>query len=128
MKKTFNTISLCATSTITAFFFVLASTGAYAQETRVSEKPSAEQAAQAIAEMFGQPASVKTIQARLGTCVPAVKASQKGQIACTVAIIIGAGSSETQVDFYRDPEKPRRWIAEPSESQDRLPFPDPKLR
>jgi hypothetical protein len=68
------------------------------------------------------------MQARLGTCVPAVKASQKGQIACTVAVIIGAGSSETQVDFYRDPEKPGRWIAEPSESQDRLPFPDPKLR
>ena len=61
---------------------------------------------------------------KLGTCVPAVEAKHPGQVACTVALKIGAGSSETQADFYR---RGNKWVAQPSSSQDKLPFPDPKL-
>lgn len=88
-------------------------------------RPSPEQATQAILEMMqlvdelGGQASVK-----LGTCIPAVEAEHEGQIACTVAVVMGAGSSETQADFYRQGQK---WVAQPSVSQDELPFPDPAL-
>ena len=88
-------------------------------------RPSPQKATQAILEMMqmtdelaGQ-ASVK-----LGTCIPALEAEYEGQIACTVAVMMGAGSSETQADFYRQGEK---WVAQPSVSQDELPFPDPAL-
>jgi hypothetical protein len=66
----------------------------------------------------------KTAELKLGTCIPAVDAKHPGQIACTVSLKIGAGSSETQADFFR---RGTKWVAQPSSSQDKLPFPDPKL-
>lgn len=101
---------------------LLAATTLHAKEL---PRPSTQEATQAILEMMqlvdelaGQ-ASVK-----LGTCIPAVEAEHEGQIACTVAVVMGAGSSETQADFYR---QDKRWVAQPSVSQDELPFPDPAL-
>ena len=61
---------------------------------------------------------------KLGTCIPAIQATKPGQVACTVALKIGAGTSETQADFY---QRGKEWVAQPSSSQDQLPFPDPKL-
>jgi hypothetical protein len=61
---------------------------------------------------------------KLGTCIPAVQATHPGQVACAVALKIGAGTSETQADFY---QRGKEWVAQPSSSQDQLPFPDPKL-
>ncbi len=87
--------------------------------------PDAKEATQAVSEMMALPKEVGAITVALGTCIPAVKAEHSGQVACTAAVKIGAGSSETQVDFYRTGKK---WVAQPSVSQDKLPFPDPKLR
>lgn len=89
-----------------------------------SKLPNATEAGRAIAEMFGDPALMRDVAVVLGTCIPAVDAEYPGQTACTVKVQSGAGSSETQADFYWDGE---RWIAQPSQSQDKLPFPDPKL-
>ena len=111
------------------FSLIFALSPVNAAEKQKIEKPSEEealQAFQAVAE--DMPAELfKGATMKLGTCVPAVNAKHKGQIACTVAFIFGAGSSETQLDFYRD-AKTGKWIAQASESQDLLPFPDPKLR
>ncbi|MBN7138319.1 hypothetical protein A7A76_04350 [Lysobacter enzymogenes] len=89
-----------------------------------SKLPDAAQAGAAIAEMFGDPALARDVAVVLGTCIPAVGAEFPGQTACTVKIQSGAGASETQADFYWNGE---RWIAVPSQSQGKLPFPDPKL-
>lgn len=89
-----------------------------------SKLPDAAQAGAAIGEMFGDPALMRDATVVLGTCVPAAEAEFPGQTACTVKVQSGAGSSETQADFYWNGE---RWIAQPSQSQDKLPFPDPKL-
>lgn len=51
-------------------------------------------------------------------------ATYPGQVACTVAVTLGAAVSENQMDFYKQDGK---WKAQPSVSQDKLPFPDPKL-
>jgi hypothetical protein len=67
---------------------------------------------------------LENAEAKLGTCIPAVQGKHPGQVACTVALKVGAGSSETQADFYR---RGNKWVAQPSTSQDQLPFPDPKL-
>ena len=61
---------------------------------------------------------------KLGTCIPAIDAHHPGQVACTVSVKLGAGTSETQADFYRQGNE---WVAQPSSSQDKLPFPDPAL-
>lgn len=104
------------------FTSLLVATTVQAQEL---PRPSPEQATQAILEMM-QMADELAGQAsvKLGTCIPALEAEHEGQIACTVAVVMGAGSSETQADFYRLGEK---WVAQPSVSQDELPFPDPAL-
>lgn len=85
--------------------------------------PDAKEATQAFLLMM-EMQEYKTAELKLGTCIPAVDAKYPGQIACTVALKIGAGSSETQADFYR---RGNKWVAQPSSSQDKLPFPDPKL-
>ncbi|WP_143707371.1 hypothetical protein [Uliginosibacterium sp. TH139] len=61
---------------------------------------------------------------KLGTCIPAIDANHPGQVACTIAVRLGASTSETQADFYR---KGAGWVSQPSTSQDKLPFPDPAL-
>lgn len=80
------------------------------------------EAADAIVELTGL-SELRAV--KLGTCIKAVEPEHAGQVACTVAVEIGAGTSETQVDFFKDKNK---WIAQPSVSQDELPFPDPKLQ
>ena len=85
--------------------------------------PGAQEATQAFLLMMDMQ-EYKNAVLKLGTCIPAVEAKHPGQIACTVALKIGAGSSETQADFY---QRGNKWVAQPSSSQDKLPFPDPKL-
>jgi|GEM_PF-773200 len=85
--------------------------------------PEAKEATQALLEMLDMK-ELQNAEAKLGTCIPAVDAKHAGQVACTVALKVGAGSSETQADFYR---KGNKWVAQPSTSQDQLPFPDPKV-
>jgi len=85
--------------------------------------PDAKEATQALLEMIDMK-ELQNAEAKLGTCIPAVDAKHPGQVACTVALKVGAGSSETQADFYR---RGNKWVAQPSTSQDQLPFPDPKL-
>ncbi|MFW1798566.1 hypothetical protein ACG9YX_00750 [Acinetobacter nematophilus] len=86
--------------------------------------PTVPEAKQATAELLGTEISAMISEVKLGTCIPAVNATHSGQIACTVSVKLGAATNETQSDFYQDKDK---WVAMPSESQDKLPFPDPKL-
>lgn len=60
---------------------------------------------------------------KIGTCKKATKAKRGDAVACTLAIVTGAGSSETQANFFR---ANGRWTAEPTEED--LPFPDPSVR
>lgn len=85
--------------------------------------PNTQEATQSLLEMLDMK-EYKNAEVKLGTCIPAVDAKYPGQVACTVALKIGAGSSEIQADFYR---RSGKWVAQPSSSQDKLPFPDPKL-
>ncbi|VFR37302.1 hypothetical protein BER2_0619 [plant metagenome] len=93
---------------------------AQAQDVRT---PTEKEAATAVAEMLPDYADYLN-GVKLGTCIPAVAASQPGQVACTAAIRLGAAVNETQLDFV---PRGQAWDAMPSSSQDKLPFPDPKL-
>jgi hypothetical protein len=86
--------------------------------------PTPQEAKQAIVKMMDMAALQNDMSVKLGTCIPAVQAKHVGQVACTLAVKLGAGTSETQADFYRTGGK---WVAQPSVSQDKLPFPDPAL-
>lgn len=86
--------------------------------------PSQQEATEAIVKMLDLGDQYGAVTAKLGTCIPAMEAEHAGQVACTVAISIGAGTSETQADFYRSGST---WLAQPSSSQEKLPFPDPAL-
>ncbi|WP_394558200.1 hypothetical protein [Aquipseudomonas alcaligenes] len=86
--------------------------------------PSQQEATEAIVKMLDLGDMQDQVTTKLGTCIAAVEAEHAGQVACTVAISIGAGTSETQADFYRSGST---WQAQPSSSQDQLPFPDPAL-
>ncbi|KGD92400.1 hypothetical protein JL37_17285 [Achromobacter sp. RTa] len=86
--------------------------------------PSAAEATAAVAEMLSDYDLGVAPKAKLGTCVAAVDAKHPGQVACTVAVTLGAAVNENQLDFYK---QGRQWKAQPSVSQDKLPFPDPKL-
>lgn len=86
--------------------------------------PNQQEATEAIVKMLDLGDMQAQVTTRLGTCIAAIEAEHAGQVACTVAISIGAGTSETQADFYRSGST---WQAQPSSSQDQLPFPDPAL-
>lgn len=86
-----------------------------------TRRPLEQQAAAAIVKMMPLGEIKAQVKAKLGTCIPALNAKHAGQVACTVAIRIGAGTTETQTDFYRSGAT---WVAQPSTSQDKLPFPD----
>lgn len=86
--------------------------------------PSQQEATEAIVKMLDLGDQYGPVTTKLGTCIAAMEAAHAGQVACTVAIIIGAGTSETQADFYRSGST---WLAQPSSSQEKLPFPDPAL-
>ncbi|KWB23317.1 hypothetical protein WL32_11015 [Burkholderia cepacia] len=47
-----------------------------------------------------------------------------GQAACTAVIYSNGHGTETQADFHWNGKK---WAAEPTQSQDLLPYPDPRL-
>lgn len=86
--------------------------------------PNQQEATDAIVTMLDLGDMQVPVTTKLGTCIPALEAEHPGQVACTVAISIGAGTSETQADFYRSGST---WLAQPSYSQEQLPFPDPAL-
>ncbi len=90
----------------------------------VIKTPTVAEAKQATAELLGAKIGAMISEVKLGTCIPAINATHSGQVACTVSVKLGAATNETQSDFYQDKGK---WVAIPSESQDNLPFPDPKL-
>lgn len=94
------------------------------QDSQTLLLPSAKEAKEAIVTLMGLTELRDAMEVKLGTCIKAVKAEHSGQAACTVLVKIGSSSSETQADFYRDG---KAWAAQPSVSQDELPFPDPAL-
>ena len=87
--------------------------------------PTPEEAKGAVVRMFGDPTMAKAMASGrvvIGTCKKTSKPTHDGEVACTIAIKMGAGSSETQANFYR---AGGQWIATPTEEA--LPFPDPAL-
>ena len=86
--------------------------------------PNEKQATAAIVKMFDGAGMTANMSVKLGTCIPAMDATHPGQVACTIAVKVGSTTSETQADFYRSGTA---WVAQPSSSQDKLPFPDPAL-
>lgn len=86
--------------------------------------PSIPEATDAIVDMLAGSGMPRPSKVKLGTCIAAVDATHPGQVACTVAVTLGSAVSENQMDFYKQGKK---WKAQPSVSQDKLPFPDPKL-
>lgn len=88
--------------------------------------PSPEEAKGAVIRMLDDPDLAKMLAAghvAIGTCKPTTKPAHAGEIACTIAVVMGAGSSETQANFYSTDGK---WTATPT--SEKLPFPDPKLK
>ena len=87
--------------------------------------PSADDAKAAIMQMWSDPALVTMLKAgrvKIGTCRKVFPTQRDNEIACTFAFVAGAGSSESQANFYRDNGK---WVATPT--TEKLPFPDPAL-
>ena len=102
----------------------LMSVSAWAQAQNLA-LPSIPEATDAIVDMFSGSGLSRPSKVKLGTCVAAEEATYPGQVACTVAVTMGAAVNENQLDFYKQGKK---WKAQPSSSQDKLPFPDPKLQ
>ncbi|PVZ78548.1 hypothetical protein C9426_34630 [Serratia sp. S1B] len=97
--------------------------------TTITDKPSPQEAKDALQTLFEfPPEQLKNATVQLGTCVPALGAPYEG-ITCTTLLKTNGGTSESQADFYRDP-KTKAWkMAAPSaDSQEKLPFPDPKFQ
>jgi hypothetical protein len=92
------------------------------------QPPNAAEAKQAIATMFGEGAGemIKAHEIVLGTCIatPAKYKPKPGQFSCTFLLKSPGGTSESKVDFYF---KNKAWVAQPSSTDEELPFPDPKL-
>lgn len=125
MKNTLNLPFL--TSVAFALLLISSIPIVYGEEL---QKPTPSQAKIAFANMFrgtSMAERVKQNELVIGTCVstPAQNSQHQGQVSCTLLIKSSGGSSETQADFYQDSEV---WLAQPSSSQDELPFPDPKFR
>ncbi|MGB1239714.1 MAG: hypothetical protein ACPG4U_15970, partial [Pseudomonadales bacterium] len=74
--------------------------------TTQPERPSADAAKVAITNYFGGPMIPIIMEQRvvLGTCIdtPQNLTRHQGQISCTFLLKSSGGSSESQVDFYRD--------------------------
>lgn len=101
--------------------FMSVSAGAHALSLAL---PTVSEATEAIVDMLAGTGLSRPYEVKLGTCVVAEDATHPGQVACTVAVTMGAAVNENQMDFYKEGNK---WKAQPSMSQDKLPFPDPKL-
>jgi hypothetical protein len=93
-----------------------------------SKPPTNSEAEKALGNMFGPEMAelMKGDSIVLGTCIatPAKYTPRTGQYSCTFLLKSPGGSSESQADFYLTKGG---WVAQPSASQDELPFPDPKL-
>ncbi|MBB1625013.1 hypothetical protein [Achromobacter sp. UMC71] len=87
--------------------------------------PTIPEATDAIVDMLEGTGLSRPSKVKLGTCVAAEAATYPGQVACTVAVTMGAAVNENPMDFYK---QGKTWKAQPSASQDKLPFPDPKLQ
>ncbi|WP_230950188.1 hypothetical protein [Burkholderia cepacia] len=88
--------------------------------TPVPDRLSDLDATYAMQERFG----LGDVMVFLGSCIGAKNPTYPGQAACTVAIRSNGHGSETQADFHWNGKK---WVAEPTESRDLLPYPDPQL-
>ncbi|MBY4713588.1 hypothetical protein [Burkholderia cepacia] len=88
--------------------------------TPVPDRLSDLDATYAMQERFG----LGDVMVFLGSCIGAKNPTYPGQAACTVAIRSNGHGSETQADFHWNGKK---WVAEPTQSQDLLPDPDPRL-
>ncbi|MFY2569944.1 hypothetical protein [Achromobacter ruhlandii] len=108
-------------ATVVALMSVSAWVQAQAQDLVL---PTIPEATDAIVDMLAGTGLSRPSEVKLGTCVAAEQASHPGQVACTVAVTMGAAVNENQMDFYR---QGKTWKAQPSMSQDKLPFPDPML-
>ena len=111
-------MSRFAKSTAVAAMLLVGAAMAQAQNLVL---PTESEASDAIVALMGIP---KPSKLKLGTCIAAVDATYPGQVACTVSVTLGAATTETQMDFFH---KGKKWEGQPSVSQDKLPFPDPKL-
>lgn len=88
--------------------------------TPVPDRLSDLDATYAMQERFG----LGDVLVFLGSCIGAKNPTYPGQAACTAVIYSNGHGSETQADFHWNGKK---WVAEPTASQDLLPHPDPKL-
>jgi hypothetical protein len=113
-------LSACANTEQTAIEAVAIAT---------SKAPTNSEAKKALDNMFGPEVAelMKNNSIVLGTCIatPAKYAPRIGQFSCTFLLKSPGGSSESQADFYLTKDG---WVAQPSASQDELPFPDPALQ
>jgi hypothetical protein len=114
---------------------ILLSACANAEQTAIedvaiptSKPPTVSEAKKALGDLFGPDMAelMKGDSIVLGTCIstPAKYTPRTGQYSCTFLVKSPGGSSESQADFYLTKDG---WVAQPSASQDELPFPDPKL-
>ncbi|WP_321859883.1 hypothetical protein [Burkholderia cenocepacia] len=99
---------------------LLAASIAACDATPVPDRLSDVDATEAMKERFG----LGDVMVFLGSCIGAKNPTYSGQAACTVAIRSNGHGSETQADFHWNGKK---WVAEPTRSQDLLPYPDPRL-
>ncbi|VWB90766.1 hypothetical protein BAR24066_04309 [Burkholderia arboris] len=99
---------------------LLAASIAACDATPVPDRLSDADATYAMKERFG----LGGVMVFLGSCIGAKNPTYPGQAACTVAIRSNGHGSETQADFHWNGKK---WVAEPTESRDLLPYPDPQL-
>ncbi|HEM7804047.1 hypothetical protein KDX26_22655 [Burkholderia cenocepacia] len=99
---------------------LLAASVAACDATPVPDRLSDLDATYAMQERFG----LGDVMVFLGSCIGAKNPTYPGQAACTMAIRSNGHGSETQADFHWNGEK---WVAEPTASQDLLPYPDPRL-
>ncbi len=102
---------------------------ACSQEAIISPlPPKPDEAKQAIATMFGGSASALIAKGgiTLGRCIvtPAKYQPLPGQYSCTFLLLSPGGSSESRADFILTRQG---WEAQPSATEDELPFPDPAL-
>ncbi|NTZ85180.1 hypothetical protein FCJ61_19770 [Burkholderia metallica] len=103
-----------------AVALLLAASVAACDATPVPDRLSDADATYAMQERFG----LGDVMVFLGSCIGAKNPTYPGQAACTVAIRSNGRGSETQADFHWNGKK---WVAEPTESRDLLPYPDPQL-
>ncbi|OXI36354.1 hypothetical protein [Burkholderia aenigmatica] len=99
---------------------LLAASVAACDATPVPDRLSDFDATYAMKERFG----LGDVMVFLGSCIGAKNPTYPIQAACTLVIRANGHGTETQADFHWNGTK---WVAEPTESRDILPIPDPRL-